>query len=309
MAHTQKKQDYAKKLYSYLDRYTKAVLVTCDNVGSKQFQDIRRSIRGQSVILMGKNTMIKRCLALYMERTGNHLWAPLDEMLVGNVGIIFTEGDLSEVRSEVVKFKVGAAARVGATANCDVSILAGPTGMDPSATNFFQALNIATKINKGTVEIINDVHIIKTGDKVGSSEAALLTKLGIRPFSYGLVPIKVFDNGSIYDPAVLDITDADMEAAFMAGVQNVAAISLALRVPTMAAMPHLIVNGYKNVVAVALETGYSFPKVDKIREILKNPSAFAAPAAAPAKGAAPVAAKKPEPESEEEEEMGFSLFD
>lgn len=50
-----------------------------------------------------------------------------------------------------------------------------------------QALNIPTKINKGCVEIISDVALIKTGDKVGGSEATLLAKLGIRPFSYGLV--------------------------------------------------------------------------------------------------------------------------
>ena len=35
-------------------------------------------------------------------------------------------------------------------------------------------LNIPTKINKVTVEIITPVELIKKGDKAGSSEAALL---------------------------------------------------------------------------------------------------------------------------------------
>lgn len=39
----------------------------------------------------------------------------------------------------------------------------------------------------GTIEIINDVHILKPGDKVGASEATLLNMLNISPFSYGLV--------------------------------------------------------------------------------------------------------------------------
>lgn len=51
----------------------------------------------------------------------------------------------------------------------------------------FQALNIPTKINKGTVEISADVQLIVQGEKVGASEATLLAKLGIKPFSYGLV--------------------------------------------------------------------------------------------------------------------------
>jgi len=50
-----------------------------------------------------------------------------------------------------------------------------------------QVLNILTKINKGTVEIVAPVELVKAGDKVGSSEAALLTKLNIRPFSDGLI--------------------------------------------------------------------------------------------------------------------------
>ena len=60
------------------------------------------------------------------------------------------------------------------------------TGLGPEKTSFFQALSIATKISKGTIEIISEVHLIKFGEKVGASEAALLQMLKIFPFSYGL---------------------------------------------------------------------------------------------------------------------------
>lgn len=56
-----------------------------------------------------------------------------------------------------------------------------------SASSCLQALNIPTKINKGSVEIVSDVKLISAGDKVGASEATLLAKLGIKPFSYGLI--------------------------------------------------------------------------------------------------------------------------
>lgn len=59
--------------------------------------------------------------------------------------------------------------------------------MGPEKTSFFQALQIPTKISRGTIEILNDVHLIKVGEKVGASESALLNMLGIQPFSYGLV--------------------------------------------------------------------------------------------------------------------------
>merc|ERR1712072_345454 len=118
----------------------------------------------------------------------------------------------------------------------------GNTGMGPEKTSFFQALSIPTKITRGTIEIISDVHLIKTGDKVGMSEATLLNMLKISPFTYGLVVQKVYDNGSIFDPEILDITDDDLKAKFMAGVANVAALSLAMSYPTIASVPHSVVN-------------------------------------------------------------------
>lgn len=56
----------------------------------------------------------------------------------GNVGLIFTKGDLKEVREEIGKYKVGAPARVGLVAPIDVIVPPGNTGLDPSQTSFFQ---------------------------------------------------------------------------------------------------------------------------------------------------------------------------
>ena len=53
---------------------------------------------GESIVLMGKNTMMKRSIRLYAERTGNETWNNLLDSLVGNVGLIFTKADLAEVR-------------------------------------------------------------------------------------------------------------------------------------------------------------------------------------------------------------------
>lgn len=61
----------------------------------------------------------------------------------------------------------------------------------------------------------SDVQLIKTGDKVGASEATLLNMLNISPFSFGLVIQQVFDNGSIYNPEVLDITEETLHSRFL----------------------------------------------------------------------------------------------
>ncbi|KAL5799593.1 hypothetical protein ACOSQ4_032477 [Xanthoceras sorbifolium] len=312
----EKKIAYDSKLCQLLDDYSQILIVAADNVGSTQLQNIRKGLRGDSVVLMGKNTMMKRSIRIHSEKTGNNAFLNLIPLLQGNVGLIFTKGDLKEVREEVAKYKVGAPARVGLVAPIDVVVPPGNTGLDPSQTSFFQVLNIPTKINKGTVEIITPVELIKKGDKVGSSEAALLAKLGIRPFSYGLVVVSVYDNGSVFSPEVLDLTEDDLVEKFAAGVSMVTSLALAISYPTLAAAPHMFINAYKNVLAVAVATEYSFPQADKVKEFLKDPSKFAvavAPGAAPAAtapaAAAKVEEKKEEPAEESDDDMGFSLFD
>merc|ERR1712013_212547 len=126
---------------------------------------------------------------------------------------------------------------------------------------------------------------------------------------FGLVVQKVYDSGSVFDPEILDITDDDLKAKFMSGVAQVAALSLAISYPTIASVPHSVVNGMKNLLAVAAVTDITFKEAEMLKEFLADPSKFAA-AAAPAAAAA--AAKAPEPESEEEDDdddMGFGLFD
>lgn len=310
-----KKIAYDAKLCQLLEEYTQILVAAADNVGSNQLQNIRRGLRGDSVVLMGKNTMMKRTIRMHAEKTGNTAFLNLIPLLQGNVGLIFTKGDLKEVKEEVAKYKVGAPARVGLVAPIDVVVPPGNTGLDPSQTSFFQVLNIPTKINKGTVEIITPVELIRKGDKVGSSEAALLAKLGIRPFSYGLVVQSVYENGSVYSPEVLDLSEDDLVEKFASSVSMVTALALAISYPTLAAAPHMFVNAYKNVVAVALATEYSFPQADKVKEYLADPSKFAVAAAPVAGGGdAPAAAakeeeKKEEPAEESDEDMGFSLFD
>merc|ERR1711892_1063272 len=229
-----------------------------------------------------------------------------------NVGFVFTNEELISVRDMLLANKVKAPAKAGALAPLDVIVPAQNTGMGPEKTSFFQALSIPTKITKGTIEIIQDVPLITAGDRVGMSEATLLNMLKISPFTYGLVVQKVYDSGSVFDPEILDITDEDLKAKFMAGVANVAALSLAISYPTIASVPHSVVNGMKNLLAVAAVTDISFKEAEMLKEFLADPSKFAA--AAPAAGApAPAAAVKEESEEEEDDEedddMGFGLFD
>jgi len=295
-----------------LNTYTKVFVVTVDNVGSQQMNATRRSMRGVAEILMGKNTLMRKVLKEFLEANPNHFYTHIEPKLAGNVGFVFTNADLPKVRDLILANRVPAPARVGAVSPVDVAVPAGPTGCDPGQTSFFQVLQIPTKIVKGQIEITNLVNLIKKGDKVGSSEASLLQKLSIKPFSYGLAIDCVFDRGSIFSVAVLDIDDAYLVAKFAAAVSAVAAVSLQVGYPTQASIPHSIGNAFKSLVAVTVNLDtYSFEKADAYKAFLANPSAFAsaAPVAA-AGGAAPVAAAAPVVKEEEVDALdgGMDMF-
>lgn len=309
----QKKQDYRARVIKLFEEYKNFLIVNVTNVGSNQMQKIRIALRGKAILLMGKNSVVRKCVRELIEKNPK-LNAALP-CLVGTIGLVFSNDNLMEVRKSIQEHKVPAAARVGAYAPIDCKIPPGPTGLDPGQTGFFQALNISTKIVKGAIEIISEVHLIKTGDKVTPSMVSLLSKLNIKPFFYGMKVETVYEDGAVYDASVLDLTNDDLMKGFMKGVSHMACLSLAIGTPNLTTIPHSFARGFGHLMALAASTDIEFGRAAQVKAFLANPSAFAsaAPAAsssAPAASSAAAAAPAKKEEEEEEEVGGFGgLFD
>jgi large subunit ribosomal protein LP0 len=311
MGGSKNKSGYFDKLKGLLETYKSVFIVTVDNVSSQQMHEIRHSLRGEAVVLMGKNTMVRRALRTFL------LDIPEYERLLpfvrGNVGFVFTNGDLKATRDKLLANRVVAPARAGAVAPLDVWIPAGNTGMEPGKTSFFQALGVPTKIARGTIEITTDLKLIETGNKVGPSEATLLNMLNISPFTYGLGISQVYDDGQTFPPELLDIEESQLLKSLSTAIATVASISLAISFPTLPSVMHSLVNSYKNALAVAVETEISWPEIEQLKDRIANPDAYASAAPAAAAGgaseAAPAAEEKKEDSEEEDEDMGFGLFD
>lgn len=237
-------------------------------------------------------------------------WKECDELdkivqlLRGNTGLIFSNGDLSEIKKVLDEQAREAPAKVGAVAPDDVWIKAGSTGLDPKQTSFFQQLNIQTKIVKTQIDIVADKKIITSGQKIEATHAALLDKLKIRPFSYKMNVKKVYEDGSIFNPDVLDITSEDILKRFRTTIGNLASISLASGFIIKPAVPHLLANAFKNLAAVTFDTDYSFKQADKMKEAAKNAVRVAPVAAAGTTTAAAKVEEKPKEEEAADVDMG-----
>ena len=164
------------------------------------------------------------------------------------------------------------AAKVGATAPCDVTVPAGPTGCDPSQISFFHALNISTKIQKGQIEIVKDVKVCTKGQPVGNSEATLLQKLNIRPFMYGMEIVAVYDDGSILAPEVVALSPNDILEKFRRAASNISALSLSLGLVNDASAPHILANAFKNLAAISLVTDYKLAALANVGKAAAAPS-------------------------------------
>jgi len=217
---------------------------------------------------------------------------------------------LKSIRDSITSFKVAAPARVGVVSNVDVIIPAGPTVIPPDKTSFFQNLGISTKLVKGCIEITADAHVLKKEAVVNASQVQLLAMMNILPFSYGVTVLTVYDNGSLFNSSMLDISDEDIINNVRNAIRDIACISLATHVPSVAAVPHALINAFKDMLAVSLATELTFPAAESLKEALKNPQAFAAaPSAAAPAAATKVTAAAAAPSEESDDEIGFGLFD
>jgi large subunit ribosomal protein LP0 len=304
----QKKAAYMQKFVDLLETYPRAVLVTVDNIGSHHMQKIRLGLRGRAVLMLGKNTLMRK--AVKDNLTKHPEWETLLQVIKFNVGFVFTNENLADLREKLLESRVPAQAKAGIMAPQDVTIPKQITTLEPTKTTFFAALDIPTRITKGCVEILSDVNLCKEGERVGSSEAALLQMLDLKPFTYGLKLVQVFDDGFVYPAKLLSTNTGDLFKAFAQGVSNVAALSLGLGFPTLPAFPHVVLNAYKNLVAVVLGTDYLFDQAKALKERVENPDAFvAAPTATTTTTTvAPVVEAPPEPSSSSEEEEMGDLF-
>ena len=245
------------------------------------------------------NTAPEKEDADYEERVKDWKHSPTIDKIIGqlkgNTNLIFTNGDLSEIKQALDQEVRESPAKPGMLAPKDVSVPVGPTGLDPKQTSFFQTLQIQTKIVKGQIDIVAEKQVVFKDTKVDQTQAALLDKLKIYPFEYKMKVSKILQDGNIFDAAVLDLTTETILAKFSAAIRLQAQLSLGAGVPSAASAPHSVCNAFKNLVAVSCASGYEFPQAKAL---------LSAAASAPrggGGGAAAAAAPVEEVKKEEEE--------
>jgi len=297
-----------------MDKYPKVISFSMDLVGSKQLAMIRKDLRGRAEFLFGKNTMLRKVLRDKVDQTESTEKAEklsnLLKLIEGNVGLLFHNLDVKATRDDVESQTLPSAAKVGIIAPRPVMVKAGPTGCDPTQTSFFQMMDIPTKINRGQVEIVSDVVVIKEGERVGASQAALCAKLSITPFEFGPKAVSVYDDGDVYAANVLDITDDMIETGFKKALRKASALCMAMELPNALTVPQYVYKAWQEVSKMLLATG-THEKTPLWQEYLDSFGSGGGGAGPAAADGGDAKAAEPEEESEEESDdapAGGGLF-
>ena len=318
-----KKRRIVNRLYENFTNYKQCLIVKLENVTSNQIQQARLQLRQKKLgeIVCGKNTVIKKAINIRLEepteddqdyefRKRLYTKVPQIEKLLnyckGKVGFIFSDAPVFDLKPIIEGNRIPAPAKVGTFAPLEVVIPPGPTGLDPSQISFFHTLNISTKIQKGQIEITKEFKVCEKGKKIGNSEVAILNKMNIKPFSFGMEILYVYDNGSILTPEVFNLNPSDLLGKIRNAANQLAAISLAIGQPNVLSIPHMIVNGFKQIASISLEADLPI----KLLESMKSAAPAATTTTTTAAPKTETKAEAPKVEEKEEEvDMGGMFGD
>lgn len=181
-----------------LIKNNKTVLIaSIKNIPGSQFQEISKKLRGKAIVKVPKKSLIFRAIDNY----GNKEIIKLKDKIDGHVAIVFSNEDSFNLSAELLESKSPSKAKPGQEAPTDIEVEAGMTELVPGpAISELGAVGLQVKVTNGKLEIVQNKVIVKEGQKISQGAADVMSKLDIRPFSIGFIPLAGFDTkeGKVY---------------------------------------------------------------------------------------------------------------
>lgn len=191
---SQEKKERLSELEKLIKNKRTILIASIKNIPGSQFQEISKKLRGKAIVKVPKKSIIFRALdSLNKEDSVKKL----KEKIEGSTAILFSDEDSFELASELISKKSPSRAKPGQKAPFDIEIPAGPTELVPGpAISELGALGIQIQIEKGKITIKEPKIIVKEDKEISQAAADIMSKLDIKPFSVGFIPLAAFDNNS-----------------------------------------------------------------------------------------------------------------
>ena len=261
---------YADKLRALAEKYSIIGVVDVEGLPAPQFQRIRGTIKKTAEVLIVKKNIINLVLT-ELEKSHKGI-STLSDKMNGVVGLIFTNDNPFTLYKFVKKNKSSAPAKAGSIAPGPIVVPAGPTSFAPGPIiGELGALKIKAGISAGKVEIKADSPVAKEGDVITAELAGVLTRLGIEPMEVGLNIKAIYEAGTLYDRAVLDVDEDAILADLVGEAARCHALSIGLKYFTKDNISHFIGEASRD--SLSLGVGVAYPAAETIDRLLFKASA------------------------------------
>ncbi len=237
--------------------YPVLAVTRLSKVRSAQLMAVRKVLRGNAEIVVVKNKLA----ILGLKRAGLKNADELLKNLHGQNALIFSTQDPFKLFLLLEKNRVNLAARAGDIAPADIVVPAGNTGQQagPVLSEFREA-GIKTKIEAGSIQVVEDSVVAKPGTPISPKLASLLSRLGIKPIRAGLAIALAYENGLIYGAEAVAIDLDKYRASLLEGFFSSKGLAVYLGYVTKESGPEIIAKAYREALAVAVEAGELTPE-------------------------------------------------
>ena len=282
----QQKVEFVTRIKKALSQYPVVAVATLQSLPSRQYNAIKKKLRGKAEIIVARSTLLKRAVD-----EGRKEVAELAKHFEGSTALVFTNQDPFQLSKTLKQSRSKTAAKPGQIAPSDLVIPAGETNLPPGPvlTELKQA-GLSAKIVAGKVVIDKAATVAKKGEAITENAAKVLAKLGIQPIEVGLKITAAFDKGTIYPGAMLDVDEAAVFEQFKLAHAQAVNLAVFAEIYNSTSMPLLITKAVREARAIEAATGA--PKQEAPAAAEATPTgAPAVPSAEKPAGEAPAAAE------------------
>ncbi len=211
------KKAEVERLANLADEYPVIGVASIHEIPAKEFQAIRRDMRGQAEIKVAKKTLITRAF----EKCESEEVDQLEPRLEGQVALIFTGMNPFKLFRYLEENKVNAPAKPGHVPTEDVWVESGKTSFPPGPiVSELQKVGIPARIERGKVVILEDTLFVEAGEAISKAKADILSRLEINPIRIGLDVKVIYEEGMLFGRSVLDVDREEMKGQLSLAAQQ-----------------------------------------------------------------------------------------
>ncbi len=243
------KPKFVSRLSQMVDEYSVIGLLNMHKMPARALQQMRESMRGTTVIKMGRKTLIKKALSSSKKNVSS-----LEEKLAGEPALLLTNENPFRLFRLLKENRTPASAKPGDVAGKDIVIQKGATNLPPGPSiSTLQKVGLKTSVQGGKIAVMADKVVCKAGEKITQELADVLSLLKIEPMEIGLDLAYVWENGTIYGKDVLDVSVEDYVSELTRCITYGINLSVNTGYPTKVTVPLMIQKAFIETKTLAME--------------------------------------------------------